>query len=141
MFRENSALISGGVLYVRKGNTNVWNSSFVDNRAGTKGGVIDAEYASMISISQTTVFGNKVKGDKGGVLAARRKTEVHVQNTDIQNNSARSCGAMLVDVASILELRDSRIDGNYAHVLGGAFCFFNNSLSVIMNSTFVDNRG
>ena len=54
-----------------RGTARVSNSSFVSNPAQIRGGVIDAQYSSMINISGTTCYGNQVTngdgdGDDGG---------------------------------------------------------------------------
>ena len=48
---------------------------------------------------------------------------------------------MLIDTASVLEITDSLIYDNSADVLAGGFCIINNSLSVVMNSSFTGNTG
>ena len=135
-FWFDSALNAGGVLWVRESIVTITNSYITFNWAGVSGGVIDAQFSSVICITHTTCFGNKIKGGKGGVLGAKRNTTVWLHSSEMQNNSARGCAVMWIDTSSVLEISDSLLDGNYADVLGGAFCILNNSLSVIMNSSF-----
>ena len=141
VFRFNSATHAGGVLWLRKAIANITNSFFLSNWAGIGGGMIDAQFSSFINISHITCFGNKNKGGKGGVLSAKRKTKVWISNAKIRNNSAYLCGVMLIDTESVLEIRDSLIYENSADALAGAFCTLNNSLSVVINSSFRGNVG
>ena len=141
IFWFNSATHAGGVFWLRKGIVNITDSFFAFNWAGISGGVIDAQSSSIINISHTTCFGNKIKEGEGAMLAANGKTKVWVSNVKIQNNSAHRCGVMLINTASVLEIRDSLIDGNSADILSGAFCILNNSLSVVRNSSFTGNAG
>ena len=141
IFRFNSATHAGGVLWLKKAIANITNSVFVSNWAGIGGGVIDAQFSSLINISHITCFGNKNKGGEGGVLSARRKTKVWINNAKIQNNSAYLCGIILIDTASVLEISSSLVSQNSADYEAGAFFIFNNSLSVFINSSFRGNTG
>ena len=138
-FWFDSATYTGGVLWVRKSIVAITNSYIAFSWAGVDSGVIDAEFSSIINISHTTFFGNKVKGSKGGVLAAKRNTKVWILNSKMENNSAQGCGVILIDTASVLDTRNSIINDNYAEFLAGAFCITNNSLAVIMNLSFMRN--
>ena len=141
VFRFNSATHAGGVLWLRKAVVNITDSVFVSNWAGIDGGVIDAQFSSLINISHITCFENKNKGGEGGVLSVRRKTKVWINHAKIQNNSAYRCGVMVIDMASVFEISNSLVSGNSADSEAGAFCSFNNSLSVFINSSFRGNVG
>ena len=141
VFWFNSATHAGGVFWLRKAIVNITDSFFAINWAGISGGVIHAEFFSIININHTTCFGNKIKAGKGGVLAAERKTTVWVNSAKVQNNSAHLCGVMLIDTESVLEISYSLIYDNSADVLAGGFCILNNSLSVVINSSFRGNVG
>ena len=140
VFKANSAVGYGGVFWIRKGNVSIMDTSIVHNRAGHRGGVIDSQNSN-INISQTACWENAVKGGNGGVLAVEMGTSVSISDANIQNNSARAGGAMLIDTDSVLEICHSQINGNYAEVLGGAFGIQNNSLLVAVNSSFTGNSG
>ena len=133
IFMGNSAFGSGGIFWIRNSTINVWNSSFVGNSVGVNGGVIDADDTSMINMSQTKCIGNKVKGGKGGVLDARTNTKIFLHDVKILQNYAPSCGAVVLDIASALEITQSEGNGNNALVMAGAFCIFNNSSLIAIN--------
>ena len=137
-FMGNSALGSGGVFCIRNSTTNVWNSFFADNSVGVNGGVIDTDDISMINMSQTTCFGNKVKGGKGGVLNAGMNTKIFLHDVKLLQNYAPSCGTMLLD-ASTLKMTQSQVHENNALVNGGALCIFNNSSFIAISSSFKGN--
>ena len=73
VFWFNSATHAGGVFWLRKAIVNITDSFFAINWAGISGGVIHAEFFSVININHTTCFGNKIKAGKGGVLAAEKE--------------------------------------------------------------------
>ena len=54
VFRFNSATHAGGVFWLRKAIANIKNSFFLSNWAGIGGGVIDAQFSSLINISHIT---------------------------------------------------------------------------------------
>ena len=83
-FLMNTAEGVGGVLSMTRSTARVSNSSFVSNRAPIRGGVIDAQYLSMINISRTTCYGNQVTNGYGGVVHARVDTKVYVNNSIFQ---------------------------------------------------------
>ena len=126
---------------MRKGNASVWNSPFVNNWAGSSGGVIDVGYISLVNVKQSNFMKNKVNSGKGGVLVAKIGSNVSISDVIIQENSAHSCGAVLIDSSSVIEMSHSQIDRNYAGAGVGAFCVNNNSLSIVMNSSFIGNTG
>ena len=132
IFRENLALGSGAVLWVKKSNVSLLNSSFVNNRALTNGGVIDAEYLSLINISQTTCYGNKA--DIGGVLYGRT-AKVFISDSVVQENVAYICSAMSMYVSSVFEISFSQLNKNKA----GALYAFNGSLLILKSSFFKEN--
>ena len=132
IFRKNSALGSGGVFRIRNITAIVWNSSFVSNSAGTNGGVIYAEYFSLINTSQTTYYGNKA--GTSGVFYVRTG-KVFVKHSMIQQNLAHSCAAMTIDATS-LEISFSQVNKNKV----GAFCVINSSLFISKSSFFKENR-
>ena len=139
VFRANLAVHAGGVLWIRKGIVNIRNTSIACNRAGNRGGVIDAQQESVINISKMECWGNVVEGGYGGVLAVQMGTIVSISDAKIHNNSARACGAMLINTKSVLEMHHSGISGNFAEVLGGALGIQNHSLLVVVNSSFTEN--
>ena len=135
MFKANSALIYGGVFWIRQSIVNIDNSSFAYNWAGITSGVIDAQNTSIINICQATFSGNKANGGYGGVLIGRRSTKFFISDVKIQGNSAEKCGVMLIDTASVLQLNHSKSDDNNNKESSyGAFCIFNSSLFVAMDS-------
>ena len=138
IFRKNSAVGSGGVFRIRNSTANMWNSSFVSNRTGTYGGVIDAQYFSTINISQTSYYGNVAS--VGGAVYGRA-TRVFVNDSTMHQNSAFSCSAMVVEGTSVLEISFSQAHINNSNSLVGAFCAFDNSLLVSKSSCFEGNTG
>ena len=139
-FLMNIADGVGGVLSMTRGTARVSNSSFVSNRAQIRGGVIDAQYSSMINISRTKCYGNQATNGHGGVVHARVDTKVYVHNSIFIKNSAHTCGAVLIDVASVLETSFSQFKQNNAFNMAGVFCAFNNSLFVSQTSLFKENK-
>ena len=130
IFSQNSADGSGGVLWIKKCNMSMLNSSFVNNMALTNGGVIDADYLSLINISQATCYGNKA--GEGGVLYGRA-ANVSISDSVMQQNVA-DC-ALSMHVSSVLEISFSQVNRNKT----GALCAFNSSLLILKNSLFKEN--
>ena len=139
IFTTNVAISRGGVLWIRKGIAKVWNSSFVQNRAEISGGVIDAQH-SEINISRTVFDGNNVTNDKGGVIYGRMNTRIFASNSRIKHNSALNCGAIAIDVDSVLEISSSEVEHNSGSHMAGIFCAFNTSLFIFKNSLFQENK-
>ena len=54
-------------------------------------------------------------------------------------NYASSCGAVVLDISSALEITLSQAHENNALALAGALCIFNNSSLIAINSSFKDN--
>ena len=94
----------------------------------------------MINISHTTCYGNRVTNGHGGVVHARMDTKVYVHNSIFIKNSAHTCGAVLIDAASVLETSFSQFKQNNAFNMAGVFCAFNNSLFVSQTSLFKENK-
>ena len=139
VFRANSALNAGGVLWARKGIVIIKNSSIAFNEAGVSGGVIEAQSSSVINISHTTCLRNKVEGAMGRVFNVIGNTKVLVNNSKILNNIAGGSSIMSIDGNSVLEICHSQINRNYAFI--GAVCIHNNSLAIALNSSLMDNTG
>ena len=106
VFRANSAVHAGGALWLKKSVVIIENSSIAFNWAEFTSSVIDAELFSLIKISHTVCFGNKIKGGNGDMLTARRNTTVWIQNSKFSNNTDYIC-AMVICIDSILEIRHS----------------------------------
>ena len=139
-FNLNLAATRGGVLLIMRGTVNVWNSSFTQNKAALSGGVISALYTSIINISQTTFYGNRVIFGKGGVVYGGMASRILVSESTIKQNSAHHCGAIIID-ASVLEISFSKVDWNRASGSSGSFCAFNNSLFISTTTSFRRNMG
>ena len=137
VFRANSAGNDGGVLRIIRSTVSVRNSSFFQNWAGYGGGVVYVEYNSAINITQTTYFGNK--GFYSGVLFAKKNTTIFVNNLKILQNSAHTCGAVMLRSASVLEMSLSEAHGNEASHY--ALCAKKNSLFIFKSSLFKGNTG
>ena len=140
-FTGNRAFIHGGVLSMTGCTAKVLNSSFVSNQAGINGGVIDAQYSSIIDISHTTCHGNRATNGHGGVVHARVNTKVYVHNSIFVKNFAHTCGAVLIDGASVLKINFSQVDRSNASGPSGALCAFNSSSSIVRTSSFQGNNG
>ena len=109
IFRGNSALGSGGVFWIRSSTINVRNSSFANNSVGVNSSVIDADDISMTNMSHTICIGNRVTGVKGGLLDDRTNTKIFLHDVKILQNYAPSCGAVILDIASTLEITDCEV--------------------------------
>ena len=139
IFNGNSALGSGGVFWIRSSTLNVRNSSFSNNSVGVNGGVIDADDMSLINMSHTICIRNKVTGGKGGLLDARTNTKIFLHDVKILENFAPSCGAVILDIASTLEITECAAQKNTALALAGAFYIVDNSSLIAINSSFKEN--
>ena len=120
-------------MWIRKGNGNVWNSSFVQNNANLHGGVICATYSSQINISKTTFLRNKA-GKAAGVIWGENSTKVFVNNSIIKHNSANVGGMMFISILSVLEISFCQIQEHSAIILARALCVVNSSF--ILKSSF-----
>ena len=126
IFRANSALHDGGVLWIKKANASIWNSYFVQNNANRNGGVIDAKYSSHINISKTTFLRNKAS-TSGGVITCTFGPKVFVSDSIMKKNSASNCGMMLIGNFSVLDICFCQIQENDANLMAGAICVENGS--------------
>ena len=133
IFRANSAVQDGGVLWIRNGNMSVWSSSFVKNNANRNGGVICAKYFSHINISKTTFLKNNA-GNSAGVIFSKEGSKVFVNDSIIKHNSANVCGMMLIGSLSVVEISFCQIQENNAIILARALCVVNSSF--ILKSSF-----
>ena len=74
------------------------------------------------------------------VMVMMVDTNVSVHNSIFLKNSAHTCGTVLIDAASVLEISFSQFKRNNAINMAGVFCAFNNSLFVSQTSLFKENK-
>ena len=118
IFRRNTAKLDAGCLHVEESTMTVDSSSFVDNRAKSKGGVINTNmYPTSYTITHS-YFAHNEADDSGGVMYIGTKgSAVRILNeTVLGYNHAGKKGGTISIVGSTLVISDTSIYNNSAHL-------------------------
>ncbi len=107
----DTSALSGGAIYSKNATFNIANTSFTTSNAN-RGGLIDAQGASVIILNDTTITGATAGIDGGAIY--------------LKDSSA-------------LTLNDSQISNGYSASKGGAIHARDNATIVAVNSTFDNN--
>ena len=146
VFSNNTASTVGGAIgagLLDDGNVTIQNSVFTDNTAAgsTGGGAVVAFGGSGVDIRDSMFINNTAQ--IAGAFRAQVDTVVRVQNTSFSGNNAFSgdSGALLVEAALFLEIRDAVFSNNTASTIGGAIGagLLDDGNVTIQNSIFTDN--
>ena len=161
-FTNNTALISGGAVYIDGGSLQLSNSLFEFNSVdgGTGGALHLYTMFNSVSIRDSRFLNNSaasiyLKGSGGAIYVAGQSSNISLIDTTFSKNSAAFCGALRIsnsyDYHSV-----SIINGNFTYnresrmiektstvttytQFGGVACINDSNISII-NSNFTENQ-
>ena len=135
---EGAKAFGGGISIYRYCNLQVLNVSFIDNQATTQGGAIYIERFSTINMSLSSLSGNKA--EIGAGLAIKDFSQVEIEQSQANNNSAKTCGSILAAGNGVrLTVSSSAFYNNKIIIKGGNLYAETNCSVAITNCSFADN--
>ena len=136
-FENNTAALSGGVMYIQGSTVAIESCSFDQNMARYDGADVDANSNSVVNISNS-YFANSFARRDGGVLSLIGGTSTNIQNCIFNNAGVISNGGVAYISESNAIISDSIFHSSKAVELGGALFASNGSVQ-FDNSTFASN--
>mmetsp|Transcript_89315 Transcript_89315/g.273532 ORF Transcript_89315/g.273532 Transcript_89315/m.273532 type:complete len:2355 (-) Transcript_89315:351-7415(-) len=131
----------GGGVYVSDGGKLQVSSSWVDFNSARGGGGIFASALAVLTVADTSVFGNSAN-EIGGGLGVGFVVEANISNTSIRANTASVGGGLCIDGAAsgTVRLSSSNITENRARTRGAAIAADGFSLVEAERLWLVDNE-
>ncbi len=119
LLQSNTATsFSGGGISSEESITSIESSTVINNEASAGGGIFIRRPLSSLTIKDSSISNNSASGVGGGICSFYR-ARVSVTNTTIEGNrSARGGGLCLYSEAKVV---NSTISGNSASIEGGGF--------------------
>ncbi|MFJ3231876.1 hypothetical protein [Streptomyces sp. NPDC086787] len=119
LFAGNRAVNDGGALLLSNAGTGstatITTSTFSDNQAGASGGAIRLQGSSTLNLSDSSVSGNRAKGNGGGIEGNIFTTGTAVTTLDsvtMTHNTAVNGGAIAMEGNGPLTVTNSTISAN-----------------------------
>ena len=116
-FIFNEAENGGGAIYSIYGNLNIKNSRFRANTAKSIGGAIDQE-SGVAEILASNFQGNST-GEEGCGGAIGTEGTLYIEASELNSNEGYAGGAICGSPDSLIEIKNSRLNGNTAYYIGG----------------------
>lgn len=134
-FINNIANVGGGLYILSTATTNIKNSLFDNNVAGTDASAIYITGIGSISLSSSNFTDNAAANYGGAIMSNLR--HANITNCIFSNNSA-TIGGGIYSTDNLNEIKDSRFINNTAEKYGGAI-LASNSIN-IHDSEFIGNK-
>lgn len=129
-FSHNSAVLHAGVFNVDDSVLNVERSLFMNNSAGTDGGVMYTIVNPTTYTVRLSTFVNNTAGRSGGVVfVGRANSQVTIERSSCGYNSAENRGGVVAIAGSNLVIDETNIINNTA-TLGGAISACSSNVTV-----------
>ena len=129
-FSHNSAVLHAGVFNVDDSVLNVERSLFVNNSAGTDGGIMYTIVNPTTYTVRLSTFVNNTAGRSGGVVfVGRANSQVTIERSSCGYNSAENRGGVVAIAGSNLVIDETNIINNTAR-LGGAISACSSNVTV-----------
>jgi hypothetical protein len=136
-FSQNMAYY-GGAVSAMISNLQSWNSSFIGNGGGLRGGaVLLSETAGTMTLS-TQIVNNTAAF--GGGICVQFQGKVNVTNSVITGNTAQSGGGLYISTGNWVNLTTTAVQGNAAANSGGGI-FCSDSTLVLASCSITENTG
>lgn len=116
-FIANAAVGDAGVLQAEESNVTISSSIFSNNSAQRDGGaLLTSAYSSNYMITSSIFTHNKAGDDGGAVFVGRKGSHIKVEKSTLVRNLARDRGGAMAIFGSTLDIRQTNIYDNLAHL-------------------------
>lgn len=127
---------AGGVMSINGGETNIANSSFVNNIARATGGVIYVHFSwspVIVAVTNSIFTGNRARNSGGVFSVFSNGSSIDITDSTLQRNFAHRGGVFDIDGVR-LQLSDSIVSENTANLPGNTITACDSNITILNSS-------